>query len=689
MTGSGHDGESKEAPKGHKLRSSRTTFRFASSKLNIIKNPVRKNAHGEEGESLIHDDHGHDNHGHSDPNETANSDDSPLQFTKREAASTSELFYDLWFVANLNVFATVHPIVDTDNLVSFVSYFLLLWITWFITTVFDARFGQDGVLERMARACHLAVMIGFAVAGVAFDRDGLVQTIFRAMSLCFMGSRLVLAAQYGIVLFHARNHRRSRNTIMLAVALHLIPAIAYLLIALLSTRLPRKVLFIVWYAVAVGEMVGVILHATISKTLSFEGTHFNERLNLLTLIILGEGVIILAKNITKIVEYTYLKDATASWSSAQFGIITSAAAIIYIIFQLYFDWMHHHSHMSALNQAFWTIIHLPFHVALVLLAEGSSQWVLWWRAIESFRGAENKLHDEVLEAIESNSTAEVVDTLNTTAHEILYKYGSDIAKGGDSGKSLNDTLTDILAIPDSFWSETDLEETDSTYQSWAYGYTKVSNTLVHAIADAFGLSVDIEDEKSSSESEFDNPELEAVKSTANRLVLIFIYVFLSAGLVLILLMLMHILSKRRGWTLFNMFRVAIVFAIGLGLSLVALVGTNDKYTANFLLTPWQLPTITICYLVVLILTHLPHPPRIFIKRSEVETVELGVIPEEETPHEEENNMTQGSTLKRGLTKMHRAAKNIRVERGPYDPIVEGDFFVERNGPVSSQGLYRV
>lgn len=138
-----------------------------------------------------------------------------------------------------------------------------------------------------------------------------------------------------------------------------------------------------------------------------------------------------------------------------------------------------------------------------------------------------------------------------------------------------------------------------------------------------------------------------------------------------------------------MFRVALVLAIGLGLSLVALVGTNAEYTANFLLTPWQLPTITICYLIVLVLTHLPHPPRIFIKRPETEVVEMGVIPEQPSPNEAESNMTRGNTLRRGLTKMHRAAKNIRVERGPYDPIVEDDLSFERTGPVSSQNLYRV
>lgn len=128
-----------------------------------------------------------------------------------------------------------------------------------------------------------------------------------------MMSRLVLAAQYGLVLFHARHHRRSRNSLALAIALHLLPAFMYLVVAIVSSNVQDKRLFWLWYIGGLIEMGAIIMHATFSKTLSFEGTHFNERLNLLTLIILGEGVIILTKNISKIVEYTFIKHAASSW----------------------------------------------------------------------------------------------------------------------------------------------------------------------------------------------------------------------------------------------------------------------------------------------------------------------------------------------------------------------------------------
>ena len=132
-------------------------------------------------------------------------------------------------------------------------------------------------------------------------------------ALFLMMSRLVLALQYGLVLFHARHHRRSRNALMFAVGLHLMPAIGYLIIAFVAEEHQDHHLLVAWYVIGLIEMAAIIIHATFSKTLSFEGTHFNERLNLLTLIILGEGVIILAKNITKIVEYTYVKEISRHW----------------------------------------------------------------------------------------------------------------------------------------------------------------------------------------------------------------------------------------------------------------------------------------------------------------------------------------------------------------------------------------
>lgn len=197
---------------------------------------------------------------------------------------------------------------------------------------------------------------------------------------------------------------------------------------------------------------------------------------------------------------------------------------------------------------------------------------------------------------------------------------------------------------------------------------------------------------------------------------------------------MHILSKRRGWSYFNIFRASTAFIIGVGLSLVALIGTNAELADGFLQTPWQLPTITICYFCILALTHLPHPPRIFFKNPEPEpdpetapqnapesipeqnnTNQVPILRVPQPPRLREgtsedtsesmqhhsrfsaNRLSQPTserslTLRRGLSKM----RNIRVERGQADPVAEVDDVHTSHSPMDRSpltpirisGLYR-
>ncbi|CAH0057568.1 unnamed protein product [Clonostachys solani] len=621
MTGSSHDPAS---PSGNDLRSARGTFRLASSKLDFAQNPVQQPGEG-------HGGHGHgaeDGH-HPAPSRPERDDDgnSLIQFSKRESASTSELFYDLWFVANLTVFATVHPITEKETLVSFVGYFLLLWNTWFITTVHDARFIQDGILPRLARACHLAVMIGFAIVGSAFDKDNLIRPIIKAMSLFLTLSRLVLTAQYSLVLYHARHNKRGRKVLLVSVILHLLPAIAYLVAGVISNNKQDQHLIIIWYTVGLLELLSIIAHATLSKTLSFEGTHFNERLNLLTLIILGEGVILLTKNVSKIVKYTYLKGLADYWSPALIGTLFSVGALLFITFQLYFDWMHHHNHMAPWRHAIWTFLHLPFHAVLVLLAEGSSQWAVWWRAIEAYREAEYKLQKSVTNSL-SNTTASsissaVADSLKSTSYYLMKKYGTDMEDGSKNTNDLDAIFDEISKLPKTLWTQDIEDSTDADVQSWIDDYLGISRAVINSISEAFGLSVEASSKKSGASASWEDAELAAIEATNRRIGTIFTYLFISAGIVLMLLMVMNILSKTKGWTRFNMIRTGLVFAIGAGISLLSAIQTNAKLMSRFINSPWQLPTIAIAYFCVLILTHLPHPSQISLRpRQENEKDEL-------------------------------------------------------------------
>jgi low temperature requirement protein LtrA len=185
-----------------------------------------------------------------------------------------------------------------------------------MTTAYDVRYTTDSVFERCARAVHLGTMIGFAEIGTSFNPDKQLGPVFKAMSLFLMVSRLALTLQYSVVLFQVRKYRGGRLPILLTAVLHLATAMVYFGISFRwEPDKQSSRVYVVWYALGILEMALHLGLSQLASTLSFIRTHLGERLNLLTLIILGEGVIILAKNVTLLVKDTYVKDPSLiMWS---------------------------------------------------------------------------------------------------------------------------------------------------------------------------------------------------------------------------------------------------------------------------------------------------------------------------------------------------------------------------------------
>ncbi len=55
------------------------------------------------------------------------------------------MFYDLFFAANLTVFSEVHDVTNTEQLMSYIGYFCVLWFTWTMVGLFDVRFVTDSI----------------------------------------------------------------------------------------------------------------------------------------------------------------------------------------------------------------------------------------------------------------------------------------------------------------------------------------------------------------------------------------------------------------------------------------------------------------------------------------------------------------------------------------------------------------
>jgi low temperature requirement protein LtrA len=103
------------------------------------------------------------------------------EFQRHAEITKIELFYDLFFVANLTIFSSIHEINDRKTLTSYVGFLCVLWFTWCQVSIFDVRFVADSVLDRATKAVHLGVMVGLAVVGPNFDPEDQDKPVFQTM----------------------------------------------------------------------------------------------------------------------------------------------------------------------------------------------------------------------------------------------------------------------------------------------------------------------------------------------------------------------------------------------------------------------------------------------------------------------------------------------------------------------------
>jgi low temperature requirement protein LtrA len=165
----------------------------------------------------------------------------------------------------------------------------LLWTTWVSVTIWDVRFTADSVFERCCRAVHLGVMVGFAEIGTSFDPNDQIKAVFQTMSLFLAVSRFTLGLQYGVTTWQIRKYVDGWKPMAVTSALNFVASMIYLGVSFRYTDGRNSRVYIMWYSTGVIEMALHLAFSQMSKVLSFIGTHFGERMNLLTLIILGEG----------------------------------------------------------------------------------------------------------------------------------------------------------------------------------------------------------------------------------------------------------------------------------------------------------------------------------------------------------------------------------------------------------------
>ncbi|KAF2263367.1 hypothetical protein CC78DRAFT_273413 [Lojkania enalia] len=312
-----------------------------------------------------------------------------LVFSQRHEANTLELFFDLFFVANLATFTTYHSITDTQYLYAYIGFFGILWSCWFQVTLHDVRFARDSIYERLCKTIQLIVFVGLALVGSGFN-PGAVKAdpkIFRVLCYTLVISRALLTVQHIIILLYVMAARYSKLYLPLSlmIGIYTLATICFgaMVPAFRSEKLTHTGVYVVWYIVSILEGVGIIVISCFWRMLSFKKTHLMERMSLLTLIVIGEGAI----GVTKTVSRLMSKDGLDTEGCA---LVMCVILVLVLIWALYFD-NFPHGHYGTIRQQIWSILHFPFQLAIVGVVEGSQQVALARYVLKNYEKIEKSI----------------------------------------------------------------------------------------------------------------------------------------------------------------------------------------------------------------------------------------------------------------------------------------------------------
>ncbi|KAH7392648.1 bacterial low temperature requirement A protein-domain-containing protein [Pyrenochaeta sp. MPI-SDFR-AT-0127] len=369
----------------------------------------------------------------------AGADHDSLVFSQRHEANSVELFFDLFFVANLATFTAYHSITDGDYLLGYIGFFGILWSCWFQITLHDVRFARDSLYERVCKTIQFIVFVGLALVGSQFNPAShkVVRnnTIFEILCYTLVVSRSLLMIQYLVVLYYTWRARYSKIylPLLLMVGIYAIGTAAFagMTPAFRGQSQSNRLIYLVWYAVMVLEAIAVVTISCFWRMLSFKKTHLMERMSLLTIIVIGEGAIGVTKTVGRIMGKHGL-DVEGCF------LIMCIIVILVFLWALYFD-NFPHGHYGTIRQQIWSLLHFPFQLSIVGVVEGAQQLALAryvnknaekvTKSLIQYCRTENldgtKLQDKLTELLEYFELDQKLDTMTwfEAAEEAVDKIG--------------------------------------------------------------------------------------------------------------------------------------------------------------------------------------------------------------------------------------------------------------------------
>ncbi|PVI06041.1 hypothetical protein DM02DRAFT_583701 [Periconia macrospinosa] len=502
-------------------------------------------------------------------------------FSQRHEANTAELFFDLFFVANLATFTTYHSITDESYLIAYVGFFGILWSCWFQVTLHDVRFARDSLYERACKLVQFIVFVGLALVGSGFNPAivGQNNTNFRILCYTLLMSRFLLTVQYSVVLFFVYRERYSKLYLPLVLMVVLYATAAGIFGAMTpafrAAAPSAHSIYVVWYIVMGVESFGVIAISSIWRMLSFKKTHLMERMSLLTLVVIGEGAIGVTKTVSRLMG-KYGLDVEGCF------LVMCIICTLILIWALYFD-NFPHGHYGTIRQQIWSLLHFPFQLAIVGIVEGSQQLALARYVMRNWQKI----------------------TLSQTTiclHENL------------DGAALRDALLKLL----SYWDFKSKYETYSFEKKTADLIYRVGNTTNICSAQnatSYNSTKDWPDEfKNISQNMFDGVYIGlGMKIPAKRLEIesaqdiaieswqiVYLYYWLSFCALIACSIIFLVLIRRHRIDLFDYISIGSrIVILNVGIALIALIA-NQNILYLFLRSPAILPVLLVFLFLILL-----------------------------------------------------------------------------------------
>lgn len=308
------------------------------------------------------------------------------EYTPEEVPQWLELFFDLAWTITFSGLTGGTPIKDGNTIASYAVFFALAWWLWVSQVLYDTKYYTNDwwhrimlVLQFVAFGILASFTDGFDIFnGITHDAasdaadlqvvDAYVSRAFKAISLVFGVTRILLAIQYIRVAWYIKR-QRGRSILGLTIASLIVSGVLFFISFFLQIAYPRggaghrvQVAKFVLWAMALLVEIGAYLYSPSPRGLRRKGS-MSERLATLTTVVLGEGLNGMIEPLVSIAK----SDAFGTESAIQ---IMSTGLLILMAFILYFSTFDTRTPISTRLQKFIIFVHFPTQLLLTLLLEG-------------------------------------------------------------------------------------------------------------------------------------------------------------------------------------------------------------------------------------------------------------------------------------------------------------------------------